>query len=168
MPSLPIDLGPLGAILQLLVAFLGAYLLAVWISLIVWTYRDVRARSRDLFAQLLSVALVVIFSVPGLLLYFLLRPRETLAEGYERELAEEAFLQDIEEKQACPECHQKIQSDFLYCPNCYSRLKRQCENCRKILNLRWTKCPYCGTTVSATPQTILTPLPPPPTTLPPP
>src|SRR5512141_2002356 len=168
MPPLPFDLGPLGAILQLLVAFLGAYLLAVWISLIVWTFRDVRARTRDLFAQLLSVMLVLIFNLPGLLLYFLLRPRETLAEGYERELAEEAMLQDIEDKQACPECHQKIQPDFIVCPNCYSRLKRQCDNCHRILNLRWTKCPYCGATVSASPQAVLTPLPPPPLTQPPP
>lgn len=165
---LPFDLGVFGAILQLLVAFFGAYLLAVWISLIVWTFRDVRARTRDMFAQLLSVALVIIFNLPGLLLYFLLRPRETLADGYERELAEEALLQDIEEKHACPECQQKIQPDFLYCPNCYTRLKRQCEQCRRVLNLRWTKCPYCGTTVSAMPApAVLTPLPPPPTTQPP-
>src|SRR5512141_1207353 len=144
MPPLPFDLGPLGAILQLLVAFLGAYLLAVWISLIVWTFRDVRARTRDLFAQLLSVMLVLIFNLPGLLLYFLLRPRETLTEGYERELAEEALLQDIEEKQACPVCHQRIQQDFLYCPNCHTKLRRQCETCRRINNLRWNICPYCG------------------------
>ncbi|MBI3742498.1 MAG: hypothetical protein HY257_12190, partial [Chloroflexi bacterium] len=53
-----LDFGALGAVLQLLVAFFGAYLLAMWISLIVWTYRDIRARSRDLFMQLLSVMMV--------------------------------------------------------------------------------------------------------------
>ncbi len=146
---MPTDLGVFGPILQLVAAFLGADLLAVWISLVVWAFRDIRARTRDIFSQLLSVLLVVVFNVPGLLLYFLLRPRETLSDYYERELAEEAMLQDIEDKQVCPECHQKIQQDFIYCPNCYTRLKRQCEQCRHILNLRWTKCPYCGTNVSA-------------------
>ncbi len=147
---MPIDLGIFGPILQLFVAFFGAYLLAVWISLIVWAFRDVRSRTRDLFAQLLSVLLVVVFNLPGMLLYFLLRPRETLTEGYERELAEEALLQDIEEKQACPICHQRIQNDFLYCPNCHTKLRRQCENCHRINNLRWNICPYCGAGLSAT------------------
>ncbi|OGO36808.1 MAG: hypothetical protein A2Z03_08695 [Chloroflexi bacterium RBG_16_56_8] len=145
---LPFDLGPFAAILQLFVAFFGAYLLAVWISLIVWTFRDIRSRSRDIFAQLLSVMLVVIFNIPGLLLYFLLRPHETLADSYERDLAEEALLQDIEDKQACPVCHQKIQSEFLFCPNCHTKLKRQCDNCHHILHLRWTICPYCGANVT--------------------
>ncbi len=157
----PIDLGIFAPILQLFVAFLGAYLLAVWISLIVWTFRDVRARSRDLFAQLLSLLLVVVFNVPGLLLYFLLRPRETLAEGYERELAEEALLQDIEEKQAGPVCHQKIHSDFLYCPNCHTKLKRQCDQCHRINSLRWNICPYCGSGMAITTPAV-TVMPPPP------
>lgn len=146
---MPIDLGAFGPILQLSAAFFGAYVLAIWISLIVWTFRDVRSRSRDLFMQLLSVALVVIFNLPGLLLYFLLRPRETLAEQYERELAEEALLQDIEEKQACPACQQKIQSEFLYCPNCHTRLKRRCDNCHRITSLRWNICPFCGAPATA-------------------
>jgi len=145
------DLSAFAAILQLFAAFFGAYLLAVWISLIVWTFRDVRSRSRDIFAQLLSVILVVIFNIPGLLLYFLLRPRETLEEQYERELAEEALLQDIEEKQACPACQQKVQPDFLFCPNCHTRLKRRCDNCHRITSLRWSICPFCGAPVTTTP-----------------
>ena len=156
---LPFDLGAFGPILQLLVAFLGAYLLAIWISLIVWTFRDIRSRSRDIIMQLVSIVIVAFFNIPGMLLYFLLRPRETLAESYERELAEEAFLQDIEDKQVCPACHQKISSDFLYCPNCHTRLKRQCEQCHHILNLRWNICPYCGANVGAT-AAIPAPMPP--------
>ncbi len=144
---MPFDLGGFGAILQFFAAFFGAYLLAMWISLVIWAFRDVRARSLDTFVQVLSVVLVVVFSLPGLLLYFLLRPRETLAEAYERELSEEALLQDIEEKQACPMCHQRTQPDFLLCPNCHTKLKRQCGNCHRILSLRWTVCPYCGTSV---------------------
>ncbi len=150
---MPFDLGGLGAILQFFAAFLGAYLLAMWISLIIWTFRGVRARSLDNFVQVLSVVLVVVFNLPGLLLYFLLRPRETLAEAYERELSEEALLQDIEEKQACPVCHQRTQPDFLLCPNCHTKLKRQCEHCQRILSLRWTVCPYCGTSVAGATST---------------
>jgi RNA polymerase subunit RPABC4/transcription elongation factor Spt4 len=148
---MPFDLGGLTTVLQLFIAFFGAYVLAVWISLIIWTFRDIRARSRDIFAQLVSVLMVVFFNVPGILLYFLLRPRETLGERYERELAEEALLQDIEEKHACPACQQKVQPDFLFCPNCHTRLKRRCDNCHRITSLRWSICPYCGAPVTAPP-----------------
>jgi RNA polymerase subunit RPABC4/transcription elongation factor Spt4 len=138
------DLGALVPILQLVGGFFGVYLFAVWISLVVWTYRDIRGRSRELVAQIVSVAMVVFFNLPGILLYFMLRPRETLADRYERELAEEALLQDIEEKQACPACQQKVDKEFLFCPNCHTRLRKRCDNCHRITSLRWNICPYCG------------------------
>lgn len=171
MPQLP-DLNGLFALLQLFVAFLGAYLLAVWVSLTVWTFRDVRSRSRDLVAQFLAVLLVLIFNVAGLLLYFLLRPRETLAEKGERELAEEALLQDIQERQECPVCHiRSIQPDYIVCPSCHTRLRKKCDHCGRILNLKWSVCPYCGESQTAParerapeappPPRVRTPVPPP-------
>jgi RNA polymerase subunit RPABC4/transcription elongation factor Spt4 len=154
----------LGRILGLFVAFLGAYLFAVWVSMIIWTFRDARARSRDIFAQALAVMLVLIFNVAGLLLYFILRPRETLAEKYERELAEEAMLQDIEERQVCPVCHHKIMAEYLICPNCHTKLHKKCDNCGRILNLKWNVCPYCAEpqAVPAVPRLVTEPPPPPP------
>lgn len=143
MPQLP-DLSGLGRLLELFILFLGAYLFAVWVSMIIWTIRDIRSRSRDIFAQMLAVALVLVFNVAGLLLYFILRPREPLADKYERELAEEAMLQDIEERQVCPVCHHKITAEYLICPNCHTKLHKKCENCGRVLNLKWGVCPYCG------------------------
>jgi RNA polymerase subunit RPABC4/transcription elongation factor Spt4 len=157
------DLSGLGRILGLFVAVLGAYLFAVWVSMIIWTVRDIRSRSRDIFAQVLGVALVLVFNVAGLLLYFILRPRETLAEKYERELAEEAMLQDIEERQVCPVCHHKITAEYLICPNCHTKLHKKCEHCGRILNLKWNVCPYCAQpqAVPSAPRLINEPPPPP-------
>jgi RNA polymerase subunit RPABC4/transcription elongation factor Spt4 len=143
MPQLP-DLSGLGRLLELFIAFLGAYLFAIWVSMIIWTIRDIRSRSRDIFAQLLAVALVVVFNVPGLLLYFILRPREPLTDKYERELAEEAMLQDIEERQVCPVCHHKVTAEYLVCPNCHTKLHKKCDHCGRVLNLKWGVCPFCG------------------------
>jgi len=141
---MPLDLGALASLLQLVAAFFIVYWIAVWLSLMVWTFRDIRARTPDVAMQLVSLALVIVFNIPGLLLYFLLRPRQTLAEQYESELAQEALMQEVEEKLACPMCQQKVQSDFLFCPNCHTRLKRRCDNCHRITSLRWNICPYCG------------------------
>lgn len=69
--------------------------------MIVWTYYDIRARSADLYVHIFATALVLVFNVFGLLLYFILRPRETLAEAYERSLEEESLLQELEDRLHC-------------------------------------------------------------------
>jgi RNA polymerase subunit RPABC4/transcription elongation factor Spt4 len=95
------------------------------------------------------------FPLPGLILYFILRPRETLAEIYERSLEEEALLQGIEERLACPGCNRRIEEGFMICPTCHTRLKKACPSCEQLLHLRWNICPYCGavqTTAKAPPS----------------
>lgn len=131
-------------LVQIIIALVGAYIVAFTASLIIWTFRDIRSRSRDIFAQLLATLMVAVFSLPGLFLYYILRPKETLAEAYERELAEEALLQDIEEKQACPSCHHAIMPEYQVCPHCHTKLKKACQNCGRLLHLKWNICPYCS------------------------
>ena len=130
-------------ILQFIVAFLGAYLIAFWFSLVVWVYRDIRSRSHDPIVWVFATILVLFFTIPGLLLYFILRPSETLAEQYERSLEEESLLQEIEQQLACPVCKRRVEDDFLICPVCRTKLKQVCQRCGRLLNLHWDICPYC-------------------------
>jgi RNA polymerase subunit RPABC4/transcription elongation factor Spt4 len=118
---------------------------AFWLAMIIWAYRDMRARSRDTLGQLGVALMVALLTVPGLLIYLLLRPRETLGEAYERSLEEEALLQEIEEKPTCPGCGQRVQEDWQACPHCHTRLKKPCVHCRQLLELSWQLCPYCTT-----------------------
>ncbi len=80
-----------------LAAYFGLVLIACWVVMVVWTFRDMRARSRDTLAQVLMALMVALLTILGVLIYLFLRPRETLAEAYERSLEEEALLQEIEE-----------------------------------------------------------------------
>lgn len=137
--------------LQVILAFGGAFFLALWLSLIIWTFRDARLRSRDVFAIMLATLMVVVFGPLGLLLYFLLRPPVTLAELYERSLEEEALLQDLEERPRCPGCSRQVDDAWVVCPDCHTTLKKTCPNCQKSLNLRWNICPFCGVLVSGAP-----------------
>ena len=135
----------LALVLEAGLIFLGAFTLALWLSIVIWVFRDIRARTRDIFAVLLALILVLALPFAGLLLYVLLRPRETLAEQDERSLEEEALLQETEERNVCPSCHEPTQEDFLLCPNCTTRLKNRCTNCGKLMKMEWNICPYCGT-----------------------
>jgi len=134
-------------------ALLAAFLTATWIGAVIWAFRDIRSRSRDIFAQVLATLMVLVFfplfPVPGLLLYLILRPRETLAEVYEHSLEEEVLLQGIEERLACPGCNRRIEDAFMICPTCHTRLKKACPSCGRLLHLRWNICPYCGAVQTA-------------------
>jgi RNA polymerase subunit RPABC4/transcription elongation factor Spt4 len=127
-----------------LAAFFGAFFVALWASLVIWTFRDMRARTRDAFAQFLASLMVLVLGPFGIILYFILRPRETLAEKFERSLEEEALLQDIEERQICPGCKQPIQPDYVLCPICHTRLRAPCIHCGRLIHPRWGLCPYCA------------------------
>jgi hypothetical protein len=130
----------------------GGVTIAILGGMVIWTFRDMRARSRDVLAQILATILVLVLPGIGLVVYLMLRPRETLEEAYEHSLEQEALLQAIEEPEECPGCGQRIDSSFLYCPDCHTRLKKACPGCSSPLRLHWTLCPYCGTIV--TPQAL--------------
>ncbi|HLG50262.1 MAG TPA: zinc ribbon domain-containing protein [Chloroflexota bacterium] len=138
----------LETIIQVVLALVGAYAAAFWFCLVVWTFRDIQQRSRDVVVQVLATALVLLFNVPGLILYTILRPPETLAEAYARSLEEESLIQDIEERQSCPGCKRRVQPDFIVCPTCRARLKQPCTSCGRLLQLNWRVCPYCGIDVA--------------------
>jgi len=137
------DFGEFSGLVTGGLVYLGLTLAAALLAMIVWTYRDMRARSRDPIAPLIVALMVAILTVPGLLIYLFLRPRETLADAYERSLEEEALLQEIEEKPVCPGCKRRIQPEWQACPDCHTRLKRPCVRCGQMLELAWDICPYC-------------------------
>ena len=139
--------GILNTIANLLLWFAlaaGVVFTALHGGAIVWTFRDMRARSRDVLALIVAVILVALIPVVGFVVYLMLRPRETLAEAYERSLEQEALLQAIEEPETCPGCGQRVRSDYVLCPTCHTQLKQLCSNCGKPIKLNWSVCPYCG------------------------
>ncbi|MEE8390361.1 MAG: zinc ribbon domain-containing protein [Anaerolineae bacterium] len=134
--------------LTILSTVCGGITVALLGGIAVWTFRDIRSRSRDILAHILATVLVITLPIIGLVVYFMLRPQETLADVYERSLEQEALLQAIEEPEICPGCGQRVRGDYLYCPACHTKLKTACPICDHPLHLRWSLCPYCGTSVA--------------------
>jgi RNA polymerase subunit RPABC4/transcription elongation factor Spt4 len=144
-------LDTLSKVLGVSVAFLVAFLVIFWISLIYWTFRDVRSRTQDSILQIAATLLVLFFFIGGLFIYLIMRPRQTLAEIYERQLEEESLLAEMTERQTCNNCHARVESDFQICPSCGQKLKRPCPKCERLLELRWAFCPYCATNLASGP-----------------
>ncbi|MGC9400358.1 MAG: double zinc ribbon domain-containing protein [Anaerolineae bacterium] len=134
----------LPTIIMWLVVVVAVFFTSLWLGMILWTFRDIRARTRDVLVQIMATLMVAVLTLPGLIVYFLIRPRETLTEAYERALEQEALLQAIEEPEVCPACGARVDHDFLYCPHCHTRLKKACVVCERSLELDWNLCPYCG------------------------
>ncbi len=141
-------------VLRIGLTIITAYLVALWIASIWWTFRDIRSRTTDIFLQIAATLLVAVFSFAGLLIYIILRPTKTLAQLYEESLEEEAFLQGIQVQSACPVCKQRAEPDFIFCPWCQTRLKRLCVRCEQPMMLRWKACPICGTAVAQQPSMV--------------
>ena len=128
-----------------LTAWGAAFLAALWLSLLIWTYRDIKARSRDPLLRILALLVTGILFVPGIFVYLIVRPQRTLEEEYQQTLEEEALLQTIEDAQLCAGCGRRIKESWLACPNCHTRLKKSCHQCGKLMELAWNLCPYCAT-----------------------
>ncbi len=120
------------------------FLVVFWISLVIWTMRDIRSRSGSFFIRLLAVLVVLFFFLPGLAIYLILRPRRTLEQEFQMTLEEEALLQSVEEAPSCPGCGRRIKEEWILCPSCHTKLRKVCEHCNRLMELPWNICPYCG------------------------
>jgi RNA polymerase subunit RPABC4/transcription elongation factor Spt4 len=136
-------------IIQIAMALIGAYAAALWFCLVVWTFRDIQKRTRDVLVQILATILVLLFNVPGLMLYLILRPPETLSEMYARNLGEETLLRELSQRDVCPHCQNKVEADFRVCPTCRTPLKESCPSCDRLTQLGWQACPYCAYSLTA-------------------
>jgi RNA polymerase subunit RPABC4/transcription elongation factor Spt4 len=135
----------LNSIVLASVTIFGAVFTAFSVAFVIWTYNDMKARSRDPLAQIAAAILVAFLNIFGLIIYIMLRPRETLADAYERSLEEEALLQEIEDKPACPGCGRPTKHEWQVCPFCHTKLKKACIACHQMLELSWNLCPHCAT-----------------------
>lgn len=144
----------LSPILNVIGIAIGTYLLLLWAASVLWAYRDIRMRSDDISVQVLAVGLVLCIPFAGIPLHLILRPRQTLAEKYERTLEEEYLRRDVEEKFVCPTCQRPIEPDFILCPHCHTMLRRTCSSCDHVVDLTWSICPYCGSDGSGGHQSL--------------
>jgi RNA polymerase subunit RPABC4/transcription elongation factor Spt4 len=117
------------------------------IALIFWTWRD--ADRRGGMAWFWAVV-VLLFNVPGWIIYMVVRPPEYLDDAHERALEIRAAESRLSKDGAtCPSCMKPVESDMLICPYCMKKLKKPCVKCGRALKMSWGVCPYCKTKQTA-------------------
>jgi len=124
------------------------YIVILWLASAYWAFRDMQQRSENPVLPYLAAALIVLFTpvlfLFGVIVYRIVRPHEKIGEVYERNLAEEALLAEVEALKTCPSCRRRIQDEWIICPTCRTRLNRVCANCGRLVGLDWSLCAWCG------------------------
>ena len=105
-------------------------------------------RSENPVLPYLAAALIILFTpvlfLAGVIVYRVVRPQEKIGEVYERNLAEEALLAEVETIKTCPSCSRRVNDEWIICPTCRTRLNRVCANCGRLVGLDWSLCAWCG------------------------
>ena len=135
-------------IVQLASQLIVIYVVLLWLGTAYWAFRDMQARTENPILPYFAAALIIFFTpllfMFAVVLYLIVRPRETLAEVYERSLAEESLLAEVEKNELCPVCRDRVDSEWLVCPNCRTRLHRVCPSCNRLAEPGWPLCAFCG------------------------
>jgi RNA polymerase subunit RPABC4/transcription elongation factor Spt4 len=136
------------SIVQMALYALFAYMILLWIVAAYWAYRDMRDRTENPALPFLATALVIFF-LPfffplGVMIYRVVRPPERLGDVYERNLAQEALLSEVEAVKTCRNCDRRVDPEWIICPWCRTRLHRVCPNCERLVGLDWSLCAWCG------------------------
>jgi hypothetical protein len=118
-------------------------LVVIWLSAVYWTYRDARLRNTS---AIFWALVVLVLNYLGLIIYLIVRPPEFIEDVVERDLEIRRMEMLLAANMhRCPTCGKEVKDDFVICPNCRKKLKKQCIQCEKPLNLDWKVCPYCKT-----------------------
>src|SRR3990170_3050465 len=135
-------------IVQLASQLIVIYVVLLWLGTAYWAFRDMQARTENPILPYFAAALIIFFTPLlfffAVILYLIVRPRETLAEVYERSLAEESLLAEVEKNELCPVCRDRVDPEWLVCPNCRTRLHRVCPSCNRLAEPTWPLCAFCG------------------------
>ncbi len=135
-------------LVQLGLRAIAVYWVIFWLAAAYWAFRDLQLRTDNPILPYLAAALIIVFTPivfpAAIVIYRIVRPHEKIDEVYERTLAQEAMLAEIETVKNCPSCRRRVHDEWIVCPSCRTRLNRVCPNCSKLVGLDWSICAWCG------------------------
>jgi hypothetical protein len=135
-------------VVQLALQAIAVYLIILWLAGAYWAFRDMQQRTENPILPYVAASFIIVFTpifFPlAIFVYKIIRPHEKIGEVYERNLAEEALLAEVEAIKSCPTCARRVNDEWIICPTCRTRLNRVCPNCSRLVGLDWSLCAWCG------------------------
>lgn len=122
-------------------------LVIFWIVVLYWVWLDSGDRTSSIGARIGYVLLAVLLFIPGLIIYILIRPPQTLEEIYWADLERRYLKYETSELGDCVRCGTQLYPGYTYCPNCRLLLKVKCPNCTVEMDKNCKYCPSCGYTM---------------------
>lgn len=83
---------------RVIITIILGYLVLLWVSLIIWTTKDIISRSNNVIYQIVSILLVVVLNIFGIFIYLGIRPSKTLIEKFFEDLEYETLAQATQPK----------------------------------------------------------------------
>lgn len=121
---------------KLAMTALPILMLAVWIVVMIWVYRDAESRG---MSGLLWALLIFLGNIIGLIIYLIVRNDHDVIAATNQQLQNYR-----EQTMACPACSKPVSDKFDFCPHCGNKMKSACGSCGKPAESAWKVCPYCG------------------------
>jgi RNA polymerase subunit RPABC4/transcription elongation factor Spt4 len=135
-------------LVQLGIQAIAVYFVILWLAAAYWAFRDMQLRTDNALLPYFAASLIIVFTPVffpfAVIVYRIVRPQERIGEIYERNLAEEALLAEVEAIHSCPTCARRVSEEWIICPTCRTRLNRVCPNCSRLVGLDWSLCAWCG------------------------
>jgi hypothetical protein len=126
-----------------------ALLVVLWLATAYWTFKDARRRIEDPWLVALATLVGLVPPFLGPIIYLFFRPPEYLEDVRERKLEIKAMEERLSQlDQRCPVCRARVESAYVVCPVCTTRLRQACPSCGQPLESLWQVCPYCATEIT--------------------
>ena len=124
---------------------LGVIILLFWLVIIGWVWIDSGERTSKTSIRVVYLLLVIFLNIPGLIIYLIVRPSETIEQIYWADLERRYLKYETAELGDCPKCGHQLLPGYVHCSNCGNEIKRKCPKCGVLINKDHKFCENCGT-----------------------
>lgn len=118
-----------------------------WFVLVGWVWIDSGERTSNRKARIVYMLLVLILNIPGLIIYLIVRPSETIEQIYWADLERRYLKYETAELGDCPECGSQLFPGYHFCANCGCDIKKKCPSCGVMISKAAKYCAHCGAKV---------------------
>lgn len=123
---------------------LGFVLVLFWLVIIGWVWIDSGERTSKTSLRVIYVILTSVLNIPGLIIYLIVRPSETIEEIYWADLERRYLKYETSDLGDCNKCGHQLFPGFVFCSNCGLEIKKRCSKCGVLINKDHKYCEHCG------------------------